>query len=51
MASYTLKLKLERELRKGVKIIIYKYPVEGWMQKEFHNAVEGKDEPRYFFTS
>jgi len=47
-ALIKLRLKLERELRRGARTVVYKYPVEGWKPKEIHNAVEGKEEPKIF---
>jgi ribosomal protein L11 methylase PrmA len=43
-----LKLKLETELKPGARIVVYKYPVEGWVPKEVHNAFEGKEDPKIF---
>ncbi|MDQ1279737.1 MAG: hypothetical protein QG670_999 [Thermoproteota archaeon] len=33
-----LKLKLTKELRKGARIVVYKYPMEGWTPKEVHET-------------
>jgi len=46
-----LKFKLEKELRQGVRTVVYKYPMDGWKPKEIHNAVEGKEESKIFFYS
>lgn len=43
-----LKLKLERELKKGARIVVYKYPIEGWTPKEVHNTDNESGEAKIF---
>jgi hypothetical protein len=43
-----LRSKLERELKRGARVIVYKYPVEGWKPKEIHDAVSEREEVKIF---
>jgi ubiquinone/menaquinone biosynthesis C-methylase UbiE len=43
-----LRSKLERELKRGARVVVYKYPVEGWKPKEIHDAVSEREEAKIF---
>ncbi len=36
-----LRPKLEKELKHGVRVVVYKYPVEGWKPKGTYDAMDG----------
>lgn len=43
-----LRPKLERELKRGARVAVYKYPVEGWSPVETHSITDESGEAQIF---
>lgn len=39
-----LRLKLEKELKRGARVVVYKYPVDGWKPKKTLDVADGGGE-------
>ena len=43
-----LRPKLERELKRGTRVAVYKYPMEGWKPAETHSITDENGETKIF---